>query len=621
MATIPSERDTLWRSHDAKYAPDRKTPEGYEMNYETGHDPLLEAATGLSTGFIELDRITSGLQPGDLIIVAARPGMGKTSFSLNIARHVGLVLEKPVAIFGMGYRVQQLMMRMLASDSGINKQVLHCGEFEINEWSKFASSIDKLNAAPIFFDGSTALDVMEIRSRAQRFMQEKSELVLIVIDFLQLMCSRDKFSEITQALNQLAKDLHVPIIVLSQLDRRLERRQDKRPLLSDLGAMEQNADVVLFLYREECYTDDPKNIGTAELIVAKNRNGETGIIPFVFVKENGQFENPAATYDAKQDLHFEAVKQMVIETCTPSISLVQRTFRINYSRAANMLEAMEGDVVTPKDERGMRRMLTGETKGRDESEIISSPDWVDSGMRSFDSVFFNELAKLDALVKVNECSSVLMPPRDGFRPRLSELHDAGMISDDFVRISREFVVALAMRSGGRYQFEMDFIVGPCAVESHSKGRSGRKQLQIEFDACPLGGRFHRDWGVSIGLNFDFRNEHGIITECVNEYEAFEEKVNCDHGLFDATFGSLGGYDGSTASIKEPVNAEKVCQTPVHITQHSLFFGKRLTPDAITAMGSLDDFVDECIRVFDLICDAGYYNHSYDASEKPLYQIQ
>lgn len=259
------------------------------------------------------------------------------------------------------------------------------------------------------------------------------------------------------------------------------------------------------------------------------------------------------------------------------------------------------------DERGMRRMLTGETMERGESEIIYSPDWVDSGTRNFDGVFFSELAKLDALVKLNEYDSALIPPRDGFRLRLSELQEAGKIRNDFVRVTREFVVALAKRSHGRYEFEMDFIVTPYVVGSHSKGRSGRKQLQIEFDARPPGGMFHRDWGASIGLKFDFRNKKGVITECVNEYEEFYEKVYCVPNLFDATFGSLGGYDGSTESIKEPVNAEKVFQSPVHITQNSLFFGQRLTPDAITAMGSLDGFADECIRVFDLICEAGYYH--------------
>lgn len=309
-------------------------------------------------------------------------------------------------------------------------------------------------------------------------------------------------------------------------------------------------------------------------------------------------------HEAKQDPLFEAVKQLVIETRIPSIAFVQSKFIINYSRAASMLEAMEGEVVTTKDEKGMRRMLTGETN-EDERVIIFSPDWVDSGMRNFDSVFFNELAKLDAIVKLNEYDSVLMPPRDGLRLRLSELHDAGKISDDFVRVTREFAVALAMRSRGRYEFEMDFRVRPWQVYSYSQGRSGRKQLYVGFDACTPSRFFSRPWGVSIGLGFDFRNEQGIISECVNEYEAFYEKVNVEPELFDATFGGLGGYAEPTEEFKEPVTAEKAGQTTPDMLQHWLFFGRRLTPDSITAMGSLDGFVDECIRVFDVICDVGY----------------
>ena len=312
------------------------------------------------------------------------------------------------------------------------------------------------------------------------------------------------------------------------------------------------------------------------------------------------------THDPKQDPLFDAVKKLVIETRTPSIALVQRTFIINYSRAASMLEAMEGEVVTPKDEKGMRRMLTGETNKEDEGVIIFSPDWVDSGMRNFDGVFFNELAKLDALVKLNEYDSVLMPPRDGFRLRLSELHDAGKISDDFVRITREFVITLAMSSRGRYGFEMDFRVRPNQVYSYCQGRSGRKQLYVGFDACNTPSRFSsRPWGVSIGLGFDFRNEQGIITECVNEYEAFYEKVNVEPELFEATFGSLGGYAEPTEEFKEPVTSKKARNTTPDMLQSWLFFGRRLTPDDITAMGSLDAFVDECIRVFDVICEAGY----------------
>lgn len=226
-------------------------------------------------------------------------------------------------------------------------------------------------------------------------------------------------------------------------------------------------------------------------------------------------------------------------------------------------------------------------------------------MNTFDSVFFNELAKMNALVKLNEYNSALMPPSDGFRLRVSELHAAGKISDEFINLTHDFVVMLAERSGGRYMFEKDFRVRPNQVYSYCQGRSGRKQLYVGFDAYPPNRIISSDWGVSIGLGFDFRNEHGIITECVNEYEAFFEKVFVEPELFDATFGSLGGYAEPSGQFKQPVTAEKAWQTTPDMLQHWLFFGRRLTSDDITAMVTLDAFVDECIRVFDVISEAGY----------------
>ncbi|TXT26560.1 MAG: hypothetical protein FD134_490 [Gallionellaceae bacterium] len=227
-------------------------------------------------------------------------------------------------------------------------------------------------------------------------------------------------------------------------------------------------------------------------------------------------------------------------------------------------------------------------------------------MNTFDSAFFNELAKLDALVKLNEYDSILMPPSDGFRLRVSELHAAGRISDAFAGLARDFVAMLAERSNGRYRFEKDFRVFPHRVYSYSQGRSGRKQLHVGFDAYPPSVIFPHPWGVSIGLGFDFRNAHGIITECVDEYEAFYEKVFVEPELFDATFGSLGGYAEPTGAFKGAVTAEKVWQTEVNILQNWLFFGRRLTPDDIAAFGTLEGFVDECIQVFDAICEAGYF---------------
>lgn len=226
-------------------------------------------------------------------------------------------------------------------------------------------------------------------------------------------------------------------------------------------------------------------------------------------------------------------------------------------------------------------------------------------MNTFDGAFFNELTKMDALMKLNKYDSILMPPSDGLRLRVSELHAAGKISEAFVRLTHDFVVTLAKRSGGRYVFEQDFRVRPWQVYSYSQGRSGRKQLYVGFDACTPSCFSSRPWGVSIGLGFDFRNEQGIITECVNEYEAFIEKVYVEPELFDVTFGSLGGYAEPSEDFKMPVTAEKAWQTTPDMLQHWLFFGRRLTPDEISALGSFEDFVDECIRVFDVICEAGY----------------
>lgn len=220
-------------------------------------------------------------------------------------------------------------------------------------------------------------------------------------------------------------------------------------------------------------------------------------------------------------------------------------------------------------------------------------------MNTFDGTFFNELAALDDYIFAS------IPPSDNFRLHVSELREAGKVSGDFVRLTHDFVAALASRSQGRYLFEKDFRVRPWQVYSHNQGRSGRKQLHIRFDATPPNRFISGDWGVSIGLGFDFRDKYGIVTQCVNEYEGFYEKVFCDQELFDATFGSLGGYAEPTGEFKMPVTAERTWQYTPSILQHWLFFGRRLTPDAISAMGSLNGFVDECIRMFEVICRAGY----------------
>lgn len=240
-------------------------------------------------------------------------------------------------------------------------------------------------------------------------------------------------------------------------------------------------------------------------------------------------------------------------------------------------------------------------------------DWGDSEMNTFDVAFFNELNKLDALVELGKYNSILMPPLDGFRLRLSQLQKAGKVGDDFVGLTRNFINTLAMRSDGRYLFEEDFRARPHQIHSFSKGRSGRKQLYVGFGASPPSDLFPCPWGVSIGLGFDFHDKHGIVTACANEYETFYEKVYCDQALFDATFGSLGGYAEGITFPREPVTAKTVSDADISIFQYWALFGRRLAPDNIAALGSLEGFADECIRVFDMICDAGYYG---DGKIKP-----
>ena len=212
---------------------------------------------------------------------------------------------------------------------------------------------------------------------------------------------------------------------------------------------------------------------------------------------------------------------------------------------------------------------------------------------------------MDALVKMNENNSYLMMPSDGFRLRVSELHRAGKISDVFITLTQDFVDVLAKRSSGRYILEKNFRAAPHRVYSFSQRMSGRKQLYVGFDAYPQSDLFPCPWGVSIGLGFDFRNKQGIITECVNEYEAFIEKVYTEPELFDSTFGSLWGYAEPTTDFKDKITAETVLNTTTDILQSWLFFGKRLSPKTIAELGSLECFADECIHVFDVICEAGY----------------
>ncbi|MDH5551896.1 MAG: replicative DNA helicase [Nitrosomonas sp.] len=261
--------------------------------------------TGVASGFRDLDQKTSGFQPGDLIIVAGRPSMGKTAFSLNIAEHVGLELNKPVAVFSMEMGGAQLAMRMLGSVGRLDQHKVRTGQLQDDDWPKLTHALGKLNDAPIFIDESAALNSLELRARARRLYRQHGELGLIVIDYLQLMSSSSQgenrateISEISRSLKGLAKELKVPVIALSQLNRSLEQRPNKRPVMSDLresGAIEQDADVILFIYRDEVYNPDTQDKGIAEIIIGKQRNGPIGKVDLTFLGEYTRFESYAKT--------------------------------------------------------------------------------------------------------------------------------------------------------------------------------------------------------------------------------------------------------------------------------------------------------------------------------------
>ncbi|MBU1448188.1 MAG: replicative DNA helicase [Gammaproteobacteria bacterium] len=260
--------------------------------------------TGVSTGFTDLDSKTSGLQPGDLIIVAGRPSMGKTAFSINIAETVALE-GKPVAIFSMEMGGAQLAMRMIGSVGRLNQHSLRTGRLEDEDWSRMTHALGLLNDAPIFIDETPGLNALELRSRARRLHRQNDGLGLVVIDYLQLMSSpagkgsenrATEISEISRSLKSLAKELHVPVIALSQLNRSLEQRPNKRPVMSDLresGAIEQDADLILFIYRDEVYNPDTPDKGKAEIIIGKQRNGPIGSVSLTFRGEFTRFENYA----------------------------------------------------------------------------------------------------------------------------------------------------------------------------------------------------------------------------------------------------------------------------------------------------------------------------------------
>jgi replicative DNA helicase len=259
--------------------------------------------TGTATGFHDLDKMTSGLQPGDMIVVAGRPSMGKTAFALNIAEYVGMELRKPVAIFSLEMSGPQLAMRILSSAGRLNQTNIRTGKLTDEDWEKMSMALGKLHEAPIHIDETGAINASDLRARARRLHRQCGQLGLIVIDYLQLMTSvkdnenrATEISEISRSIKALAKELQVPVIALSQLSRKVEERNDKRPLMSDLresGAIEQDADIILMMYREEYYKPDTTEKGVAEVIIGKHRNGPTGTVKLTFLGEYTRFENCA----------------------------------------------------------------------------------------------------------------------------------------------------------------------------------------------------------------------------------------------------------------------------------------------------------------------------------------
>jgi len=259
--------------------------------------------TGLSTGYVDLDALTSGLQPSDLVIVAARPSMGKTSFCMNIAEHAALHAGATVAVFSMEMSAAQLSMRLAASVGRISLSSLRTGQLAEEEWPRVTHALTQINDMKLFIDDTPALTPEDMRARARRLKREQG-LDLVVVDYLQLMRVTDagaqdtranQIAEISRGLKAMAKELDVPVIALSQLNRSLENRPEKRPHMADLrdsGAIEQDADLILFIYRDEVYNKDSSEKGVAELIIGKQRNGPVDTVKLAFLSQYTRFENP-----------------------------------------------------------------------------------------------------------------------------------------------------------------------------------------------------------------------------------------------------------------------------------------------------------------------------------------
>ena len=262
--------------------------------------------TGVPTGFHDLDRMTSGLQPGDLVVLAARPSMGKTAFAINIAEHVALNEGLPVAVFSMEMGASQLAVRIVGSIGRINQGHLRTGKLTDDEWPRLTEAIERLRTVSLHIDETPGLTPSELRANARRLARQCGKLGLIVVDYLQLMSGSSsdggdnratELGEISRGLKMLAKELQCPVIALSQLNRSVEQRTDKRPMMSDLresGAIEQDADIIMFIYRDEYYTKDAcKEPGVAEIIIGKQRNGPTGTVKLAFLNMLTRFESLA----------------------------------------------------------------------------------------------------------------------------------------------------------------------------------------------------------------------------------------------------------------------------------------------------------------------------------------
>ena len=271
---------------------------------ELASHPNPSDVTGVPSGFVDLDQKTAGMHGGDLIIVAGRPSMGKTSFALNLAEHVAIDQGLPIAIFSMEMGAEQLVLRMLCSVGRIDSQRLRTGRLLEDDWDRLTHAVKRLQGVQAYIDETPALNPLELRARARRMARMAGGLKLIVVDYIQLMSGASlasenrttEISEITRSLKSLAKELNCPVIALSQLNRTVEQRTDKRPVMSDLresGAIEQDADVILFIYRDEVYRPDTPDKGVADIIICKQRHGPIGVVRLTFLGQFTKFDNHA----------------------------------------------------------------------------------------------------------------------------------------------------------------------------------------------------------------------------------------------------------------------------------------------------------------------------------------